>query len=147
MMFIYKVNMYLGLKGGLAENEFGRLYSTGFVESDTELSEYQVAMKYYEKITKYPKTHYLEISKYKGDVKMNKDNAIEYLKEINKGKRHHEIVTRLYYGDGNEYVQDLSYFVEGNFMSDELEKAIANGQTLTSKQEKELQNFIIEKYI
>ncbi len=78
---------------------------------------------------------------------MNRDMAVIYLKEINKGKDASEIVTRLYYGNDGKYVQDLSFFINGDYMSGSLVDAIKNGQTLTTKQEEELQNFIIEKAV
>lgn len=79
---------------------------------------------------------------------INKDIAITYLKEINKGKNASEIVTRLYYGNNGDYVQDLSFFVNSrDYMSGSLVDAIQNGQTLTTEQEIELQNFIIEKRV
>lgn len=73
--------------------------------------------------------------------------AITYLKEINKGKGASEIVTRLYYGNEGEYVQDLSFFVNENYMTSGLLNAIQNGQSLTTVQEKELQSFIIEAHV
>lgn len=70
--------------------------------------------------------------------------AIAYLKEINKGK---EIVTRLYYNNDGDYVQDLSFFTNKEHMGESLLSAIQSGQTLTTEQDSELQQFIIEKSI
>jgi hypothetical protein len=78
---------------------------------------------------------------------MNKDMAIAYLKEINKGKDVNNVVTRLYYGNDGDYVQDLSPFLHDDYMSRGLIDAIQNGQSLTMAQEAELQDFIIEKYV
>jgi hypothetical protein len=85
--------------------------------------------------------------KIRRNLKMNKDVAIIYLKEINKGKDFSEIVTRLYYNNDGDYVQDLSYFANKQYMGESLLYSIQNGQTLTSDQEEELQQFIIEKSI
>lgn len=74
-----------------------------------------------------------------------KNLAIAYLKELNKNAEFGEIITRLYYNDNGDYVQDLSFFANSKYMSNGLLNAIQNGQTLTSVQETELQSFIIEK--
>jgi hypothetical protein len=73
-----------------------------------------------------------------------KNAMITYLKEFNKGKDADRVVTRLYYNDGNDYVQDFSLFANEKYMSESLLNALKNGQTLTTEQEKELQCFIIE---
>lgn len=75
---------------------------------------------------------------------MERDMAIAYLKEINKGS---EVVTRLRYNNDGDYVQDLSYFANSNYMSEGLLSAIQNGQSLTTSQEEELQQFIIVKAV
>ena len=78
---------------------------------------------------------------------INKDVAIAYLKEINKGKEHPDITTRLYYGNEGEYVQDFSYYANQNYMSPELLEALGSGQTLTTELDKELLGFVSEKII
>ncbi|PAD84874.1 hypothetical protein CHH57_02255 [Niallia circulans] len=78
---------------------------------------------------------------------MNRDVAITYLKEINKGKEASDVITRLYYNNDGDYVQDLSYFTSKDYMSESLLSAIQNGQTLTYAQERELDQFIIESQI
>lgn len=78
---------------------------------------------------------------------MNRDVAITYLKEINKGKEASDVITRLYYNNDGDYVQDLSYFTSKDYMSESLLSAIKNGQTLTYAQERELDQFIIEAQI
>lgn len=74
---------------------------------------------------------------------------ITYLKEMNKNATAETVVTRLRYknNEKEEYVQDFSYFATERFMSDDLLQALQNGQTLTSKQQGELDSFIIEKTI
>ena len=62
-MITYKVDMYLGLSGGLIKLDKGILHSTTIIESDRELTKEQVEDKYYSKIGSYPKTHHLEITK------------------------------------------------------------------------------------
>lgn len=78
---------------------------------------------------------------------MNKDIAITYLKEMNKGKEAQDIVTRLYYGNEGEHVQDFSCFANEQHMSPDLLSALQSGQTLTTEQEKELNMFVVEKAI
>ncbi|MEM5592933.1 hypothetical protein AAHH67_16205 [Niallia circulans] len=78
---------------------------------------------------------------------MNRDVAITYLKEINKGKEASDVITRLYYNNDGDYVQDLSYFISKDYMSESLLSSIQNGQTLTYAQEQELNQFIIESQI
>lgn len=77
-------------------------------------------------------------------MRVNKDVAITYLKEINKNKTNSDVITKLYYND-KDYVQDFSHFV--SYMSDNLRNAIQNGQTLTSEQTKELDEYVIEGVI
>lgn len=77
----------------------------------------------------------------------NKEEALKYLKKLNKDVKSEHVITRLRYNDGKDYVQDLSYFVHPAYMSDELLEAFRNGQTLTDDLEKELQHFIIEKSV
>lgn len=78
---------------------------------------------------------------------MNRDVAITYLKEINKRKEASDVITRLYYNNDGDYVQDLSYFTSKDYMSESLLSAIQSGQTLTYAQERELDQFIIESQI
>ena len=78
---------------------------------------------------------------------IKKDVAITYLKEINKGKEAHEVITRLYYGNEGEYVQDFSYFATEQYMNQELLEALRSGQTLTTALEAELQQYVREKSI
>ena len=76
---------------------------------------------------------------------INKDVAATCLKEINKGKEHPDITTRLYYGNEGQYVQNFSYYANENYMSPELLEALGSGQTLTTELDKELLGFVIEK--
>lgn len=73
-----------------------------------------------------------------------KEIMLALLKEINKT----DLVTRLRYkiGDQEGVVEDFSFFVK-DYMSKDLQEALANCRTLTDSQEKELQNYVIEKYI
>lgn len=73
-----------------------------------------------------------------------RDLAIAYLKELNKNG---EVITRLYYNDGGNYVEDLSFYANSNYMSDSLLSAIQNGQSLTARQKNELERFIIVKRV
>lgn len=75
-----------------------------------------------------------------------RDLAIAFLKEHNKNTQG-EVITLLYYSDNGDYVEDLSYYANSNYMSDCLLDAIQNGQSLTTKQLDELKNFTIEKRI
>lgn len=63
---------------------------------------------------------------------------------MNKGKEADGIITKLYYNNGKDYVQDFSYFTNQEYMSNELLEALRYGQTLTNKLEKELRCFVIE---
>lgn len=78
---------------------------------------------------------------------MNKNLAITLLKEMNKTADESNIVTRLYFNNDSEYVQDFSFFTNKEYMSQELMDALQYGQTLTTDQENELSQYIIEKHI
>jgi hypothetical protein len=78
---------------------------------------------------------------------LNKNLAITLLKEMNKTADESDIVTRLYFNNGSEYVQDFSFFTNKEYMSQELMDAMQYGQTLTTDQENELSQYIIEKHI
>lgn len=79
---------------------------------------------------------------------MRKDMATSYLKELNRGtKEAASIITRLYYNDKGDFVQDLSFFANKKYTSEGLLASLKKGQTPTSSQEEELQQFIIEKVI
>lgn len=80
-----------------------------------------------------------------------KDTMIKKIKEINSkalsDKRHDDIVTRLYYKfEGVEdYVEDFSTYIQGEYMSKGLTEAISNHTTLTFDQKCELFRYIKEK--
>jgi len=76
-----------------------------------------------------------------------RDAMITYLKDLNRCADASTVATRLYYNEGRDFVQDLSFFANEDYMSEGLLNAIRNGQTLTSAQESELQMYIIEKAI
>lgn len=76
-----------------------------------------------------------------------KDEAIAYLKELNKGRNASTVVTRLRYGINGEHVEDFSYFANRDYMTDELLKALAIGQSLTSDLQMELNKYVIEMAI
>lgn len=81
------------------------------------------------------------------DKPKTKDEALNYLIEYNEKVKPELRVTRLRYNNGKDYVQDLSYYVHPDYMSDELLDSIRKGKTLSEKLEKELSTFIIEKSI
>lgn len=76
-----------------------------------------------------------------------KDEALKHLKNFNNGAKPEQIVTRLRYNNGKDYVQDFSFFVNNGYMSNDLLEALQKGQTLTDDLEKELNTYIIEKSI
>lgn len=78
-----------------------------------------------------------------------KDVMITYLKEINSDATPETLVTRLKHSNnGREvYVEDFSYFANEKHMSKDLLQALQSGQTLTTQQQGELNNFIIERRI
>lgn len=79
-----------------------------------------------------------------------KDVMTTYLKEVNENATPEEAVTRLYYTNINgeeEYVEDFSFYMNERYASKELLDAVQNKQTLTTKLQNELNQFIIEKRI
>lgn len=78
---------------------------------------------------------------------MDKDLAIKLLKEMNKTADELTVVTRLYFNNGNDYVQDFSFFANEEYMSEGLLDALKYGQTLTSDQDEELRQYLIEYHI
>lgn len=78
---------------------------------------------------------------------MNKDIALTYLKELNKGQDTDRVITRLYYNDNGDFVEDYSSFANEKYMSNELLSALQNGQTLPSHLQNELSTFVIEAKI
>lgn len=73
-----------------------------------------------------------------------RDLAIKLLKEHNKNSAG-SMITRLYYGDDGEYVEDFSFFLcNSDYFSHDLFDVIRNGQSLTSEQEKEKSRFVTE---
>lgn len=76
-----------------------------------------------------------------------RDLAIKLLKEHNQSNTG-SIITKLYYGDDGDYVEDFSFFLQSeDYFSYDLFSAIRNGQSLTTKQEEEKRQFIIEGHL
>ncbi len=82
---------------------------------------------------------------------MVKDMVIAKLKEINEkavsGHEGQRVITRLYYTsmDGTrQFVEDFTPYTTGDYFTEELKNALANGTTLTTKQQLELNQFVIE---
>ncbi|KON87455.1 hypothetical protein AF332_11865 [Sporosarcina globispora] len=78
---------------------------------------------------------------------MDKNLAIKLLKEMNKTADELTVVTRLYFNNDNDYVQGFSFFANEEYMSEGLLEALQYGQTLTTDQEEELRQYLIEKHI
>lgn len=86
---------------------------------------------------------------FKEDMKTpkTKQEALDYLKEYNTNNNHEGIITRLYYNDKKDFVQDFSFFANSNYMSFELLEALQKGRTLTGGLVREFNQFIIEKSV
>lgn len=73
-----------------------------------------------------------------------KKAMLTYLKELNsKGTT----ITRLWFNNGKEFVEDFSPFANTKYMSNELLDSLRNGRTLTKEEKEELNTFIIEASI
>lgn len=73
-----------------------------------------------------------------------KSAMIDYLKSHNNECDISEVVTRLYYNNGEDFVEDYSRYANNDYMSEGLLVALANRQTLTDKQSMELEEFRVD---